>query len=109
MDSHHKEKATGQIQRLASAFINLESNHQSLITVTRATLAPDGSQSTIYISVLPESTEEQALHFLRRKRSEFKQYVREHSRLRRIPFFEFQLDVGEKHRQRLDELTRTAV
>ena len=51
-----------------------------------------------------ENTARQWVDFLNRKRDDVRAYIKEHVRLRRIPRFEFDLDVGEKHRQHMDEL-----
>ncbi len=93
------------LMHLAAEFFRVESNHQSLITITKADLAPNFSESTIYFTVLPQSMEEHALNFAKRKRKEFKQYIKKHTSMRRIPFFDFAIDVGEKHRQRIDEIS----
>ncbi len=98
-DHNRSDVAAREIAHAASMFIARESNRTSLITVTRADISPDGSRSTIYVSVLPESAEEDALDFLKRSRSDFKAWVMKEVRLRRIPFFDFALDYGEKNRQ----------
>lgn len=93
------------LRDLAARFLALESNRTSLITVTRVGTADHGAQATIYFTVLPESAEAAALDFLKRKRSEFRDYVKEHARLMRIPFFDFEIDKGEKARQKIDAAT----
>jgi len=101
-----RERVAENLMHLAAEFFRTESNHQSLMTITRADLAPNFSESTIYFTVLPQSYEEQALNFAKRKRREFKQYIKAHTSMRRIPFFDFAIDEGEKHRQRIDEISR---
>lgn len=107
MEYNRQDRVIEHIAHLAADFLGRESNRQSLITVTRADVSPDYSKSAIYVTVLPESAEEDALNFLKRKRAEFKQYVKDHATLRKVPFFDFVLDTGEKHRQRLDEISRS--
>ena len=77
-----------------------------LITVTRADLTPDFKNVLIYFSVLPNSFEEAALKLAKRARSDFRDYVKKHSVLHPIPTVDFEIDYGEKNRQRIDELTR---
>lgn len=89
---------------MAGEFLARESNRTSLITVTRADMSPDLKRGTIYISVLPESEEKKALEFAKRNLSEFREYVRSKSVLRYLPVFDFELDIGEKNRQRVSEI-----
>ena len=56
--------------------------------------------------VLPEKLENVALNFAKRVRTDFREYLKEHSVLRYLPTVDFALDLGEKNRQRIDELTR---
>lgn len=108
MDTKHNknETAAREIAHAAARFISEESNRQSLITVTHADVSPDSKNATIYISVLPESEEEAALHFLKRLRGEFRGAVMKEVRLARIPYFDFAIDVGEKHRREVDRVSQ---
>jgi ribosome-binding factor A len=93
------------LRDLAARFCALESNRTSMITITRVSTADFGGLATIYFTVLPEEKEEAVLDFLKRKRSDFRDYVKAHGRLMRIPFFDFQIDKGEKARQKIDAAT----
>ena len=99
-----KERLQTIVRELAADFTQRESSGSSLITVTRCELSENMRSATIYVSVFPDTAGESALNFLKRKRQDFKNHVKSHSRLRFIPFFDFELDMGEKNRQRLDEL-----
>lgn len=77
-----------------------------LITVTRAELADDFKTVTVLLSIFPQTKEEEALKFAKRARSDFRDYVKEHSFLQPVPTVDFEIDYGEKNRQRVDELTR---
>ena len=101
----HEEKTKEEIQKLASKFVETESNRNSLITVTSVHLTKDFKKSVIFVTVFPEDQEEGAIHFLKRQRSEFRHFVKKNSRIGRIPFFDFEIDKGEKSRQRLDEIS----
>ena len=96
------------IKDAAADFLNKESNRTSLITVTNADVSKDFRNATVYFTVFPDDQEEQVLHFARRKRADFKAYLKSHLELKRIPFVDFKIDVGEKHRQRIDEISREA-
>ena len=104
VQSQRQNQIAEQIAHLAAEFIGHESNRQSLITVTRADVSPDLANAKVYFTVLPDDHEEAALDFLKRKSSDFRTYVKKNTKLRRIPFFSFEIDRGEKHRQHLDTL-----
>ena len=92
------------IRQLAAQYLSIESNRTSLITVTGIDVSSDGKSATILISVLPVDASDSALNFVKRKRTDFRTYVKKNSKLRRLPYFDFALDMGEKNRQRIDEL-----
>jgi ribosome-binding factor A len=103
MDTQHEQR-TLRYQELASEFIALNSNRESLITVTNTVLSKKGDRVTFYVSVYPEDAESPALGFLMRKRGDVREYLKEKASLARIPHVEFLIDDGEKSRQRVDEL-----
>ena len=74
--------------------------------MTSVELRDRGSQAAILVTVLPENREEQVIDFLHRQLTDFREYVKANSRLMRIPYFTVGLDVGEKNRQRIDEIER---
>lgn len=100
---HHAQKEEG-FAHLAAEFINTESNRTSLITVTRATLSDDERRADIFFTVLPTEQEATAEVFLKRKRTEFRDFVKKHTKARIVPTFDFQIDSGERNRQELDAL-----
>jgi ribosome-binding factor A len=105
--SYHNEKMPELMAHMAAEFIGLESNRTSLITVTSCKLSSDNKYGTIFFTVLPDNQERAASDFLDRKRKEFKMFVREKSRIGRIPEITFVLDLGEKNRQKIDFLSNT--
>lgn len=105
--AYRHEKIIEQIRKLASQFIERESNRNSLVTVTWVVLSDDDKTATIFVSVLPEDKEKAALDFLKRKRSEFKHYFKEHGSIGRIPFFDFEIDIGQKNANRIEELSQS--
>lgn len=92
------------IRQLAAEFLSRESNRTSLITITNVDLAKNLRNAIILISVFPEDKEDYALEFVKRRRDDFKEYVKQHSKLKRIPYFKFEIDRGEKNRRRIDTL-----
>ena len=106
MGSHRDVQLSETIAHLAGDFFARESNGQSLVTVTRADVSHDLKTVTVYFSVLPEKYEEAVLNFAKRKRTDFREYLKKHSVLRYLPTIDFALDMGEKNRQKIEELTR---
>lgn len=92
------------LRELAATFFARESGARSLITITDATISPDLKRATIYFTTLPASEEERALEFAKRKRTELRDYIGTHAKLRALPVLEIKLDEGERNRQRIDEL-----
>jgi ribosome-binding factor A len=89
------EKISGLIVKLAAEFFARESDRTSIITVTRADVSDDFKNATLYFTVYPEKSEQAALDFAKRRRSEFKKYAREKINMKRIPFFDFEIDMGQ--------------
>lgn len=104
MKTHQKDRFDEVIRENAARFFSIESNRTSMITVTKVTSTDRGDRVTVYFTVYPENQEMAALDFARRKRSDFRQFVKENSRLSIIPFFEFEIDRGEKTRQKIDAI-----
>lgn len=90
----------------AADFFARESNRESLITVTHAEISPDLKNVTVFFTVLPEKFEEAALKFAKRSRSDFRDYLKDHARMKFLPTIDFEIDLGEKNRQLIDDLTR---
>lgn len=101
-----REKLTELARKLAAQFIQIESNNTSLITVTRVEVTEDEKRAIVLVTVLPETREREALAFLDRKQGEMRSYFKEHARVRSLPHFEFKIDIGERTRQKIDELGR---
>ena len=99
-----QRKVEGRLQEIISAFLNKEGSTQSIITVTGCDTGRDFKNVTAYLTVFPESFEQEALEFARRKRSELRTEIREKMPMKVIPFVDFEIDAGEKNRQKVDEL-----
>ncbi len=101
-----KEQKVEEILRhLAADFLQRESNRQSLITVTRVIISDKLREATVLITVLPEDKEQDALKFVRRQRNEFRESLKGKTRLQKLPRIDFDIDFGEKNRQRIDQLS----
>ena len=95
-----------QVLGITQDFFQRESSGASMITVTRTDVSKDMKHGTIFISVLPENKEEAAINFAKRMRSELRHYVMKRLPVKVIPFFEVEIDYGEKNRIHVDELLR---
>lgn len=99
-------KVTQEVQALVQDFFQRESSGASMITVTRAEVSADMRHGTIFISVLPENKEAAALDFAKRMRTDLRKYVMKRLPVRVIPFFEVEIDYGEKNRRNIDDILR---
>ena len=103
--SRREEKLEEALRETAAEFLSREAGRQSLITVTRVVFNNKGTIANIMITVMPDSAEEHALEFANRHRKEFGDFFQKRIRGARLPHISFEIDRGEKNRQRLDELT----
>lgn len=92
------------LREIIATFFNREAGSRSLITVTDVTISPDFKRATIYITTIPASEEENALAFAKRKRTELREYIGKEARLRALPVFDVKIDLGERNRQKIDDL-----
>ena len=104
--SQRTDQVKELLKGLAAQFLQEESNRTAMITVTNADVSNDLKQATIYITVYPTSGEESALNFVKRKRRAFRNFAKPKLHMKNIPFFDFEIDKGEKNRQRIDELLK---
>ena len=104
--AQRNDKLANLIKELAAQFLNRENNRTSLITVTSCATSPDLKRATIFITVLPDSKEANALGFAKRKRGELREFLKKNLPIKIIPFIDIQIDQGEKNRQKIDELLR---
>lgn len=109
MSGDRDQKLKDVIREAAAQFLQREGNYTSILTVTDISLSDRGNQATIFFTVLPESKEKGALDFVKRKRAEFREFFKDKARMRALPFFDFEIDKGEKNRQKIDEISRNVV
>lgn len=100
------DRIASLLKEHAARFILQEANSNPLITVTNVTISPDYRKATIFVTTIPEQKEQEALIFLKRYGTEFRQYIKKHAKLKFIPHVEFAIDHGERHRQHIDEIVR---
>lgn len=102
--SERSEKIIRIIKNSAANFMQKESNGASLITITNVELSNDEKYANILFTVLPNDKEEAVLEFAKRLRSDFREYIKKNTKLGKIPLFDFKIDLGEKHRQKIDRI-----
>ncbi|HEY4525857.1 MAG TPA: ribosome-binding factor A [Candidatus Paceibacterota bacterium] len=100
------EKVAQSIKKLAAEFLGREGNRTSLITVTGASASPDLKRATIFITVLPTEKEAEVLGFVKRRLGDLREFLKEKLPIKTIPFLAVAIDLGEKNRQKIDELLR---
>ena len=103
--NNRSEKMQEVIRKAAAEYLVREANPQSLITVTRVDMGNDGKSANIFLSVFPTTLEEQAVAFANRHRGDFGDFYKKQRRGAYPPKVEFFVDMGEKNRQRMDELS----
>jgi len=101
-----KTKKEEQIREIAARFIERESNKSALITVTRVVLDEKARSGTVFVSVMPQSGEESAINFLKRKGSELREVLKKELSIHPIPFLDISIDSGEKSRQTIEALLK---
>jgi ribosome-binding factor A len=105
--SKRQLKVAEELKKVAQDFFQRNSSGASMITVTDADISKDLRKANVYITVLPQNKELQALDFAKRMRSELRTDVKKKLPIKCIPFVEVQIDLGEKNRQKIDELLRS--
>ena len=106
MNDIKEERLREIIRQKASEFLEKESSGSGLITVTNIKLVDNGKNAVIYFTVFPAEKENGVLDFAKRKRGEFREFLKTESKLFRLPFVDFAIDLGEKNRQKIDELSQ---
>lgn len=104
-DRHHRVESL--LKEVVATFIQQEANADPLITVTRAATSPDFRRVTIFFTTIPDGREDVALAFLKRSGSEIRGAIKKKCNLKIIPFVEFSVDYGERHRQHMDTIANT--
>lgn len=94
------------LRNIAQDFFQRESSGASMITVTKAEITKNLKKTDIYITVFPDSKEEHALNFAKRMRSDLRTEIKNKLKIRTIPVVEIKIDIGEKARQKMDEVLR---
>ena len=98
-----KARVSSELKKYVSQYITELASQQSLITVTNIMVSDDFKSASVLISVLPESDEEKAVKFIERHLHDMHKTIEKRMKTR-VPFLTIAIDLGEKNRQRIDEL-----
>lgn len=101
---HKDEKYASLISKFAAEYFSLESNKDSLVTITKTDILDKGKRAIIFFTTLPREKEKITLEFARRRRNDFRQFVMSKKSFGFTPKIDFEIDEGEHNRQRIDEL-----
>lgn len=104
--SLRQEKIEELLRRLAATFFEIEGNRDAMISVTHVEVTPDAKRAKIFLSIFPENKEVGVFDFAKRKRGDLREYIKEHLKMKVIPFVDVEIDRGEKARQKIDQLLR---
>lgn len=99
------EKMASLLSQFAAEYFCLESNTDSLITITKADILDRGRRAIISFTALPQEKEADALAFMKRRSRDFRQFVMAKKSFGFTPRIDFAIDLGEHNRQRIDELS----
>ncbi len=101
--SERNKRAIEIITHEAARFIAEEAGSGSLITVVRAQSVSKGERVLVFVSVFPEEKAPAALAFLDRKRKDFSEHLKTHTRLHGLPRIDFMLDNREETENATEE------
>lgn len=104
--SERQDRVASLLRESVAKFIDAEANSDPLITVTRVDITPNYRQATVFVTTFPEGKEADALIFLKRSGKELRGYIKKHNPMKYIPFIDFEIDYGERHRQHIDDIVR---
>src|ERR1035441_3805833 len=104
MNTQKHNRLAEYIREIAAEYLVREANHDSLITVTGVELSDKETRARILICDLPTAKEADALDFVQRKANDLRLYFMKKVKMRRAPRLSFAIDIGEKNRQRIDEI-----
>lgn len=99
------EKYSSLISKFAAEYFEIESNDNSLITITKTDIFDKGKRAVVFFTALPREKEPAALEFAKRRRNDFRQFVMAKKSFGFTPKIDFEIDLGEHNRQRIDELS----
>lgn len=106
MKPHKREKINSAIREAAGKYLAEKRFEKAMVTVTAVNLSKNLKRADICVSIFPEDNEKKIIQKLNRGKGLLAKYIKKNTRITLIPLLSFSLDQGEKHRQRIDEVSR---
>jgi ribosome-binding factor A len=103
------EKSSALISKFAAEYFSIESNKDSLMTVTKTEILDKGRRAIVFFTTLPREKEGGALEFAKRRERDFRRFIMSKKSFGFAPKISFCIDEGEHNRQRIDELSNESV
>ena len=103
MTSRRQEKVNSLLKNLSADFLKKNADN-SIITITRLETSKDLKTAKIFISIFPESKETETIKFLKSRIGELREFVGSKIKMKFLPHLEFEIDKGEKERQKIEKL-----
>lgn len=103
--TRRQERANSTIQRFVADFVERNIGEPNvLITILRVETNQSFTEVRIFLSVWPETKEKEVLKEIRGKRQDFYEYMKKKLKIKYMPEFRFEIDRGEKIRQKVEEI-----
>lgn len=100
---YRKEKLESIIHEELSKLIKRHIATSALITITSVVLSKKLDEGTIWIAILPEEKEEEALALLKRNAKELRHLLLKKLTIRVVPYLTFKIDAGVKNVAAVEE------
>jgi ribosome-binding factor A len=98
-------KLAETVKKEVARFIATHANPYPLITITNVKYVRRSGRVQIFITVFPQEKEKAALNYLYRKEKEMKSCLQKRIKAGHLPDLKFEIDEGEKNRQRIEEIS----
>lgn len=106
MKPHRREKLISAIREAAGKYLAEKRFEKAMVTVTSVDLSKNLKRANICVSIFPEDKEKKIIQKLNRGKGLFAKYIKKNTRISLVPVLSFSVDEGEKHRQRIDEVSK---
>ena len=101
-----QERLSSLFSKLSAQFLQKAYAGRELVTVTGCTISKDLEKGTLFLSVYPEGNEKRVLDSLSGMKQELRYFLSKHTEIKTLPYFDFEIDYGEKNRKRIEDLLK---
>jgi ribosome-binding factor A len=98
------ERTISTLKRFTAEWLNQNMPAGTLVTVTNFRLSRDHEGATVFVSVLPETKEEEVRESFRKQGHDLHDYLGKNIRMGHIPFVNLDIDYGEKNRRQVEKI-----